>query len=258
MFPKTKTARKAEQKRSAITEAMLPRVALFIPCFVDQLCPHVGVDMARVLRRIGCDIYFLQDQTCCGQPAFNSGYWEDARRVAERFLRVFEKAEAVVGPSGSCVTMVRKFYPKLIQGWDSHLGKFYEFSEFLTEVAKVDDVGASFAHKVTLHDSCHALRELGIKSGPRRLLQKVRGLELLEMREAEECCGFGGTFAVKFGMISAGMGDVKTGNAEATGAEFVTSVDPSCLMHLDGVLRKKGSTMRTIHLASILSSERAQ
>jgi L-lactate dehydrogenase complex protein LldE len=134
------------------------------------------------------------------------------------------------------------------------VNKFYEFSEFLTEVAKVDDVGAEFPHKVTVHDSCHALRELGIKTGPRRLLKNVRGLELVEMRDSQECCGFGGTFAVKFGMISAAMGDVKSGNAQATGAEFITSIDPSCLMHVEGVLRKKGAAMRTIHLASILAS----
>jgi L-lactate dehydrogenase complex protein LldE len=237
---------------------MLPKIALFIPCFVDQLCPQVGVDMARVLRRIGCEIYFAADQTCCGQPAFNSGYWEDAGAVAERFLRVFDKAEAVVGPSGSCITMVRKFYPKLITGCNPDLGKFYEFSEFLTDVAGVADVGASFPHKVTVHDSCHALRELGIKSGPRKLLQNVRGLEMVEMRDAEMCCGFGGTFAVKFGMISAGMGDVKRGNAEATSAEYMTSIDPSCLMHVDGILRKKHSPLRTIHLASILASEAAK
>ncbi len=232
---------------------MLPRIALFIPCFVDQMCPQAGVDMVRVLRRIGCEVFFPEEQTCCGQPAFNTGYWQDARVVAERFLRVFEKAEVVVGPSGSCVAMVRKFYPELLPA-ASGLERFYEFSEFLTKVAKVDDVGATFAHRVTLHDSCHALRELGVHDGPRQLLKHVRGLELVEMNHADDCCGFGGTFSVKFGMISAAMGDTKTENAAATGAEFVTSVDPSCLMHLDGVLRKKKSPMQAIHLASILAS----
>jgi L-lactate dehydrogenase complex protein LldE len=237
---------------------MLPRVALFIPCFVDQLCPQVGVAMVRVLRRIGCEVYFPKEQTCCGQPAFNSGYWDEARRVARRFLKVFESAEVVVGPSGSCVTMVRKFYPELLGESVAALQKFYEFSEFLCDVAKVTDVGASFTHRVTLHDSCHALRELGIREGPRRLLRNVRGLELLEMRNSDECCGFGGTFAVKFGMISAAMGETKSENAIASGAEFVTSVDPSCLMHLDGVLRKKKAAMQTIHLAEILASEAAR
>ena len=244
---------------------MLPRVALFIPCFVDQVCPQVGVDMARVLRRIGCQVEFPEEQTCCGQPAFNSGYWEESRVVAERFLRVFDKAECVVGPSGSCTAMVRKFYPKLlndptldqrkVEGGAPALGKFYEFSEFLTSVAKVDDVGAHFPYRVTLHDSCHALRELGIREGPRALLKKVRGLELLEMSHADECCGFGGTFAVKFDMISSAMGETKCVNATNTGADFVTSIDPSCLLHIDGVLRHKQSPMKSIHLASILACE---
>jgi L-lactate dehydrogenase complex protein LldE len=237
-----------------ISDVMLPRVALFIPCFVDQVCPQVGVDMVRVLRRIGCEIYFPEEQTCCGQPAFNTGYWDDARAVAQRFLRVFEKAEIVVGPSGSCVAMVRKFYPELLKD-PAGLSKFYEFSEFLTHVAKLDDVGATFPHRVTFHDSCHALRELGVQAGPRNLLKHVHGLELVEMNHADDCCGFGGTFSVKFGMISAAMGDTKSENAVLTGAEFITSVDPSCLMHLDGVLRKKQSPLRTIHLASILASE---
>jgi L-lactate dehydrogenase complex protein LldE len=244
---------------------MLPRIALFIPCFVDQLCPQVGVDMVRVLRRIGCEVYFPEEQTCCGQPAFNSGLWTDARAVAERFLRVFDKAELVVAPSGSCIAMVRNFYPELLNKASKELiqlgesvnplSKFYEFSEFLTDVAKVEDVGAEFAHRVTFHDSCHALRELEIKDGPRRLLRNVRGLELLEMPYSDECCGFGGTFAVKFGAVSAAMGDTKGKNASTTGAEFVTSVDPSCLMHLDGVQRKQRSPLKTIHLSSILASE---
>jgi L-lactate dehydrogenase complex protein LldE len=221
--------------------------------------------MVRVLRRIGCELYFPEEQTCCGQPAFNSGSWKDSRAVAQRFLRVFEKAELVVAPSGSCIAMVRKFYPELfknpsrelvqIDEPEDQLSRFHEFSEFLTDVAKVEDVGARFAHKVTFHDSCHGLRELEIRDGPRRLLQNVRGLELLEMPYSDECCGFGGTFAVKFGAVSAAMGDTKGKNALSTGAEFITSVDPSCLMHLDGVLRKQRSPLKTIHLASILARE---
>jgi L-lactate dehydrogenase complex protein LldE len=233
---------------------MLPRVALFIPCFVDQVCPQVGVDMTRVLRRIGCEVDFPEEQTCCGQPAFNSGYWDDARAVAERFLRVFDKSECVVGPSGSCTAMVRKFYPQLL-GENAVVAKFYEFSEFLTAVARLDDVGAAFPYRVTLHDSCHALRELGIREGPRKLLQSVKGLELLEMSHADECCGFGGTFAVKFGMISSAMGETKAANASETGAEFVTSIDPSCLLHIDGVLKRKRSTLKSIHLTNILACE---
>jgi L-lactate dehydrogenase complex protein LldE len=235
------------------------RIALFIPCFVDQLLPEVGLDMVRVLRRLRYDVDFPQEQTCCGQPAFNSGYWNDAKPLAERFVGIFSSAEIIVCPSGSCTTMVRNFYPQLLA--DSPLRdkaievgrKVFEFSEFLVRVAKVADVGASFPHRVTYHDACHALRELGIKQGPRDLLKHVRGLELVEMPYSEDCCGFGGTFATKFAMISGAMGDTKAGNAETSGAEYVTSTDPSCLLHLDGILRKQNSKIRTIYLASILA-----
>jgi L-lactate dehydrogenase complex protein LldE len=234
-------------------------VALFIPCFVDQMSPEVGLDMVKVLRRIGYTPSFPEEQTCCGQPAFNTGYWDDARPVAERFVRIFQHEEAVVCPSASCTTMVRVFYPELLaksalRGAAADLGKrVFEFSEFLLNVAGIPDVGASFPHKVTYHDSCHALRELHIRDQPRELLHHVRGLDLLEMPASTECCGFGGTFSVKFSMISAAMGDSKARNAESSGAEFVTSIDPSCLMQMDGLLRKRNSPMRTIHLASILA-----
>jgi L-lactate dehydrogenase complex protein LldE len=237
----------------------MPSVSLFIPCFVDQLTPQVGVDMVRVLRRIGYEVDFPAEQTCCGQPGFNSGYWDEARPVAERFVSIFRAKDAVVCPSGSCTTMVRNFYPELLAGLAIHdeavaLGRrVYEFSEFLVKVANVADVGAVFPHRVTYHDACHALRELRLKNEPRELLRHVRGLELVEMPHSEDCCGFGGTFATKFAMISSAMGDTKCGNAEKSGAEFVTSTDPSCLMHIDGVLRLRKSPLRTIHLASILA-----
>ena len=237
----------------------MPRVALFIPCFVDQLSPQVGMDMAHVLSRISCGLNFPAEQTCCGQPAFNTGYWKDARPLAERFVRVFREAEAIVCPSGSCTTMVRNFYPELLAGSPLHdeavqIGRrVYEFSEYLVKVARVGDVGASFPHRVTYHDACHALRELRLKQEPRELLRHVREIELIEMPYSEECCGFGGTFVTKFHMISAAMGDTKAGNAEKSGAEFVTSTDPSCLMQVEGVLRRRNSPVRTIHLASILA-----
>jgi L-lactate dehydrogenase complex protein LldE len=235
------------------------RVALFIPCFVDQLTPEVGLDMVRVLRRLGYDVDFPEGQTCCGQPGFNSGYWNDAKPLAERFLSVFSSAEIVVCPSGSCTTMVRNFYPQLLA--DSPLRekalevgrKVFEFTEFLTRVAKVTDVGASFPFRVTYHDACHALRELRLKQEPRELLRHVRGLELVEMPYSEECCGFGGTFATKFTMISGAMGETKIGNAQVSGAEYITSTDPSCLLHIDGMLRRNNSSVRTIYLASILA-----
>jgi L-lactate dehydrogenase complex protein LldE len=239
----------------------MKKVAMFIPCFVDQLNPEVGIDMARVLRRIGYSVDFPEAQTCCGQPAFNSGYWEEARPLAERFVKIFgaSGADAVVCPSASCTTMVRNFYPELLAGSPlaaeaaklaSHV---FEFSEFLVKFAQVVDVGASFPHRVAYHDACHALRELRLKKEPRELLRHVRGLEFVEMPYCEECCGFGGTFATKFPMISSAMGETKAANVESSGAEYVTSTDPSCLMHMDGVLRLRKSPVRTIHLASILA-----
>lgn len=239
------------------------KVSLFIPCFVDQLMPDVGLDTARVLRRIGCEIDFPAQQTCCGQPAFNSGYWNDARPLAERFVRVFRSADAVVCPSGSCTTMVRNFYPELLAGTALHgeavqLGKrVFEFSEFLIKVAHVTDVGAAFPHRVVYHDACHALRELRLKQEPREILRHVRGLELVEMQYSEDCCGFGGTFAVKFNMISAAMGEAKAASAAAARAEYITSTDPSCLMHIDGILRRQNSPVRTLHLAGILARAEA-
>ncbi|HTU36190.1 MAG TPA: (Fe-S)-binding protein [Candidatus Acidoferrum sp.] len=237
----------------------MKKVSLFIPCFVDQILPEVGMDVVRVLRRIGCQVDFPEEQTCCGQPAFNSGYWDDARPLAERFLRIFREAEAVVCPSGSCTTMLRVFYPELLAGTNLNgearsLGsRVFEFSEFLVNIAGVDDLGAYFPHRVAFHDACHGLRELHINVEPRQLLRHVRGLELVEMSRSEECCGFGGTFATKFGMISAAMGETKAGNAEACGAEYLASNDPSCLMHIDGILRRRNSPVRTVHLASILA-----
>jgi len=241
----------------------MAKVSLFIPCFVDQLSPQVGMDVVRVLRRIGYEVDFPEAQTCCGQPAFNTGYWDEARPLAERFVRIFASAEAVVSPSGSCTTMVKTFYPELLAGTPLHddavrLGqRVHEFSQFLVNVAKVTDVGASFPHKVTVHDSCHGLRELHIKQEPRQLLKSVRGLELVDLPYGEECCGFGGAFSVKYAMISAAMGDTKAGNIEKSGAEYVTAADPSCLMHIEGILRRKNLKARTIHVASILAQTAA-
>jgi L-lactate dehydrogenase complex protein LldE len=241
----------------------MKKVALFIPCFVDQLLPEVGLDMARVLVRAGCEVNFPEEQTCCGQPAFNSGYWQDARPVAERFVRVFGRAECVVCPSGSCTAMVRRFYPELLDGTRiagdaKRLGeRVFEFSEFLVRVMGVTEIGASFPHRVTYHDACHTLRELGIRDEPRCLLAGVRGLTLVEMENATECCGFGGTFSTKFPAISAAMGESKAAGAERAGAEFVTSTDPSCLLQIDGILRRRNSPVRAIHLASILARTEA-
>ena len=240
----------------------MPRkVSLFVPCFVDQLLPEVAVDTVKVLRKIGCEVEFRKEQTCCGQPAFNSGYWDDARPCAERFVRVFRDAESIVCPSGSCTTMVRKFYPELLKESPMRSDavaagqRTYELSEFLVKVAGVTDVGAVFPHTVTFHASCHGLRELGIREEPLKLLQAVQGLKLVDMPRYDECCGFGGTFATKFAEISAAMGQSKAENVMASGAEYVTAIDPSCLMHVQGMLGKNKFKAQAIHLASILASQ---
>jgi L-lactate dehydrogenase complex protein LldE len=237
------------------------KVSLFVPCFVDQLLPEVAVDTVKVLRRIGYSIDFPEDQTCCGQPALNTGYWDEARPCAEHFVRVFKKAEVVVCPSGSCVSVIRLFYPELLahsplrEDAISLASRTFEFSEFLVKVAAVTQVGASFPHSVTYHASCHGLRELKLREEPLQLLRQVDGLKLIAMVRSEECCGFGGTFAVKFSDISAAMGNSKAESVAATGAEFVTATDPSCLMHLEGILGKRHAPTRTIYLASILAQQ---
>lgn len=236
-------------------------VALFVTCIVDQVFPEVGVAMAEVLERIGYKLRFPPDQTCCGQPAFNSGYRTESRKVAEHFLRVFRDAEYIVVPSGSCTSMITHHFADLYADHPERLAevhqlekKVWEFSQFLIDVAGVEDVGARLATVATYHDSCHALRELKIKSGPRRLLEHVQGLELREMDIAEECCGFGGTFSVKFAEISGGMARTKIDSIMRTGAEVVVSIDSSCLMQIQGTIRREGLPLRTMHLAEVLAS----
>jgi L-lactate dehydrogenase complex protein LldE len=237
------------------------KVSLFVPCFVDQLLPEAAVDTVKVLRRIGYSVEYPEEQTCCGQPAFNTGYWDEARPCAERFVRVFKHADLIVCPSGSCTTMVRAFYPELLaaSSWRADAialaSRTFELSEFLVKVAAVTQVGATFPHSVTYHASCHALRELHIHDEPLQLLRQVDGLKLIEMVRSEECCGFGGTFAAKFPEISSAMGNSKAESVAATGAEFVTATDPSCLMHLEGILGKRHAPTRTIYLASILAQQ---
>ncbi len=240
---------------------MPARVSLFVTCIVDQLFPRVGLAMAEVLERIGWQVEFPEAQTCCGQPAFNTGYREEARRVAQHFLRVFRDAEYVVVPSGSCTSMITCHYEDLFRNQPYWLeearrlqSRVWEFSQFLLEVARVEDVGARLDAVVTYHDSCHALRELGIREGPRRLLSKVRGLQLREMRIAEECCGFGGTFSVKFPELSGSMARTKIQAILETGAQYVVSVDASCLLQIQGVLNRMGEKVRTMHLAEVLAS----
>jgi L-lactate dehydrogenase complex protein LldE len=237
------------------------RVALFVTCVVDQLFPKVGMAMADVLERLGFEVAFPEAQTCCGQPAFNSGYRAEARAVARYFLDVFSGAEHIVVPSGSCTSMISHHYADLFHKEPDTLARVHqmeskvqEFSNFLLEIAGVEDVGARLDEIVTYHDSCHALRELGIKHGPRRLLSKVRGLEVREMDIADECCGFGGTFSVKFAEVSGGMVRTKIESILRTGARTVVSIDSSCLMQIQGALSRAGLAIRTLHLAEVLAS----
>jgi len=236
------------------------RVSLFVTCIVDQVFPQVGIAMTQVLERLGFQVDFPPAQTCCGQPAFNSGYPAEAGTVARHFLETFRGAEYIVVPSGSCTSMISHHYTDIFASDEKMLAlargvapRVWEFSRFLIEVAGVDDVGARFDGVVTYHDSCHALRELGIKDGPRKLLAKVKGLTLREMEAAEECCGFGGTFSVKFPEVSGGMARTKIDSILKTEAGTVVSIDSSCLMQLQGVIDRAGLPIRTAHLAEILA-----
>jgi L-lactate dehydrogenase complex protein LldE len=239
-----------------------PVVAIFIPCFIDQLYPETGMNMVRVLEKLGCDVRYNAEQTCCGQVAFNAGYKEECNRVAHKFLQDFtrEESDFIVSPSASCVGMVRNAYAEIFKTSSEFTNyrtlekKVYEFSEFLVDVLQVTQVpGARLAATVTYHDSCSALRECGIKAGPRLLLANVAGLQLVEMEETETCCGFGGTFAVKFPGISVAMAEQKVENALATGVEYIVSTDTSCLMHLDAYMKKNNKKMKVMHLADVLA-----
>ncbi len=238
------------------------RISLFIPCFIDSLYPHVGMAIVRVLERLGHEIDYPEGQTCCGQPPFNSGYWEEAREVARPQMRQFRDAEVVVSASGSCGAMFKVFYPELFAGKPEEpavkelSAKTFEFSDFLVNKLGVRDVGARFEGKVTFHDGCHGLRELHTKQAPRELLRAVRGLELVEMGDQESCCGFGGTFAVKFPQISSAMAEVKCDSILGTNVDYVVSNDSSCLMQIQGWMdRHAPRVVKSLHLAEVLASE---
>jgi L-lactate dehydrogenase complex protein LldE len=235
-------------------------VQLFIPCFVDQLYPQTGLNMVKVLEKLGCTVSYNTNQTCCGQPAFNAGFQDECKEVASKFLKDFSGSDYVIAPSASCTGFVRNYYGKIFDNSSVHnevkelQKRSYEFSEFLVDVLKVESVGAKLEGKATYHDSCAALRECKIKEAPRKLLNNVEGLELVEMNDVETCCGFGGTFAVKFEPISIAMADQKVNNALATGAQYIISTDLSCLMHLEGYIKHKGHGIRTLHIADVLAN----
>jgi len=237
------------------------RITLFVPCFVDLVHPRIAVSMVEILERLGHSVECPREIACCGQPAFNSGYWDESRAIAVNVLSRLRDAEAVVVASGSCGAMLKVFYPELfaktphLDAARSLSARTWEFSDFLVTRLGVSDVGARFPARVTFHHGCHGLRELGIKQPPRVLLSKVRDIQLLEMKEAETCCGFGGAFAAKFPMISTAMGEVKCASAAETGAEYIVSNDSSCLMHIQGLLSRQGKPVKTIHLAEILARQ---
>ena len=242
------------------------RVALFVPCFVDLIHPEVGVSVVRILRKLGVEVVYPEGQTCCGQPAFNSGFFNEARNIAHRFLDVFEgeRWDYVVCPSGSCTTMVSHFYPILMHDMPDErerseaLGhRVREFSDFLVNVLGVKDLGARHAGRAVFHTGCHQRRELGVLEEPRELLRGVDGLELVEWENEELCCGFGGTFSVKMPDVSTAMADEKVKALEKSGADALISCDSSCLMHLGGRLKRTGHGTRVLHLAQVLDSRGA-
>lgn len=237
------------------------RVALFVTCLVSELFPEVGLSTARVLERAGCRVEFPEAQTCCGQPAWNSGFAREAKDVARGLLDAFEACEHVVAPSGSCVGMVRHAFPELFRDDPRELeraralgAKTHELSQFLVNVLGREDLGARFPHRVTYHPACHGMRILGIRDEPERLLARVRGLELVPLARAEDCCGFGGTFCVKLPSISAAMVGEKVDHVAASGAEFVVSGDMGCLASIAGHSKKRGLALGALHLAQVLDA----
>ncbi|CAB1063086.1 Predicted L-lactate dehydrogenase, Fe-S oxidoreductase subunit YkgE [Olavius sp. associated proteobacterium Delta 1] len=235
-------------------------ITLFIQCLVDGVYPEVGEAMVKIFRSLGFDLVCPTQQTCCGQPAFNSGYRREASAAAKRFIEIFEPADTVVCPSGSCVTMVRHHYPELFRddvAWRQRAGqvagKTYELTEYLVDVLGVDDLGAHYDGKITYHDSCHLLRNLRIKDQPRRLLHNVSGADFVEMNDSDKCCGFGGSFSVKYADISAAMVEDKVNNIIDSGADTVVGCDMGCLMNIQGMLSRKGSEIKTLHIAQILA-----
>ncbi|MFW6277044.1 MAG: (Fe-S)-binding protein [Prolixibacteraceae bacterium] len=237
------------------------KVQLFIPCFIDQFYPQTAINCVKILEKAGCRIHYNPEQTCCGQPAFNSGYWKEAKSLALKFISDFPGDEVIVSPSASCTGFIKNYYQKLFED-DGKLktqseelsGRLFELSDFLVNRIQVVEFQAKFSNKVTFHDSCAGLREYGIKDEPRILLEKVQDLELAEMKNTTTCCGFGGTFAAKFHHISTAMTEQKVENAVAAGAEYIVSTEASCLMNLESYIKKQKLNIKTIHLADVLAS----
>jgi L-lactate dehydrogenase complex protein LldE len=237
------------------------RIALFVTCVNDLMFPDTGKAVVRILERLGHEVDFPAEQTCCGQMHANSGYRAEAMPMVRRFLEVFDGYDAIVAPSGSCVAMVRDAYPRLCADDPALTARLarvaprtYELSELLVDVFGVTDVGAAFPHRVTYHPTCHGLRMLRLGDRPLRLLRAVRGLDLVDLPGGEECCGFGGTFALKNAAVSGAMLADKCAAAAETGAEYVAAADNSCLMHIGGGLSRRRAAARPIHYAEILAA----
>jgi L-lactate dehydrogenase complex protein LldE len=241
----------------------MPKAQLFITCLSDQFYTSTLQNMTRLLERLGVELVFPHEQTCCGQPLFNNGFENKTRAVALNFMRAFSKSDApIIGPSGSCVSMVKHHYPELFPaGTPEHAlasdiaARSFEFTEYLVNVLKVTDVGAAYPHKVTYHASCHYLREMGLKTEAKTLLNAVKGLELVPLNEEETCCGFGGAFTVTYPEVSRSMMENKVKNIIASGADTVVMCEPGCLMNVAGGLHKAGSDIRGMHIIDLLVSK---
>ncbi len=235
------------------------KVELFIPCFIDQLYPETAFNTVKVLEKAGCTVEYNAQQTCCGQPAFNAGFWDEAKAVGSKFLNGFSEDNVIVTPSASCTGMVKNYYNDLFTNTVIHnkcraiQGNIYELSDFLVNILQVDYFGAELDGKAVYHDSCAALRECKIKKEPRQLLDKVLGLELVDLKDSDTCCGFGGTFAVKFEAISTAMAQQKVDNALAVNAEYIISTDASCLLQLQSYINMNSLPIKTMHLADVLA-----
>ena len=234
-------------------------VDVFIPCFVDQLEPEIGKNLVKILEHVGCKVHYNPQQTCCGQPQFNSGYMKESRELAQKFLKDFAGERYIVSPGGSCTGFIKRRYASLFENENDKKAaeqlsnRIFDICDFLVNVLKVEDLGATFNAKVTVHDSCSALREYGLTTEPRTLLQHVKGLEIVEMEESTTCCGFGGTFSLKQKEISSAMVEQKVRFAQETGAEYITGTEYSCLMNIKAYIDRNNISIKPIHIVNILS-----
>ncbi|MCM3765526.1 (Fe-S)-binding protein [Neobacillus niacini] len=236
------------------------RVSLFATCLVDMFQSHVGIAIVELLERLGCEVDFPESQVCCGQPAYNSGYVKESKEAMKVMMETFQDADYVVSPSGSCAYMFQE-YPDIFEGdpvWEPKAKrlaeKTYELTQFIVDVLKIEDVGASFEGAVTYHTSCHMTRLLGVKDAPMILLKNVKGLKFTELPGKEQCCGFGGTFSVKMAQISEQMVDEKVRHVEETEAEYLIGADAGCLMNIGGRIQRQGKPIRVLHIAEVLNS----